>query len=86
MESPIHQCSGLHISQEQTNIKLTFLILICGILEKASDDVHILRNIIPISDTGVTGVRNTALILFTFLQYYSWFQIDFFNTSDHKIK
>lgn len=86
MESPIRQCSGLQISQEQTNIKLTFLILICGILKKASDDVHILRNIIPILDTGVTGVRNTALTLFTFLQYYSWFQINIFNTNDHQIK
>lgn len=34
------------------------------ILKKASDNVHILRNIIPILDTGVTGVRNTALTFY----------------------
>lgn len=56
-------------------------------LKKASDNVHTLRNINPILDAGVAGVRNTAsLTLSTFVQHYSWSSVDLFNTNDHKIK
>lgn len=57
------------------------------ILKKASDNVHILRNINPVLDTRLAGVRNTAsLTLSTFVQHYSWFYVDLFNTNDHEIK
>lgn len=89
MESPRRQCTGLQISHGETGIKLTFFFYIdmWKSFKKASDNIPTLRNINPILDTGVAGVRNTAsLTLSTFLQHYSWFSVDLFNTNDHKIK
>lgn len=61
-----------------------FLYECVEILKKASDNVvNILRNTTPILDTGETEIRNTAFNCFVFLQYYSWFSVDFFNTNDH---